>query len=374
MSARLGPPDGIMLASVLLLAGLSMVMVASASLSISEVRYGDPMHIVRRWAVYMPIGIGLMWAVSRIDISWWQASALPMLALMGVLMALVFVPDLGREINGARRWFSMFGMTVQPVEILKPVILIYMAHYMANFPERLSSFSSGLAPMLVALGLMDMLLLLQPDFGSVVLLSAVCMAMWFVGGVPMRHLLGTASIAVPLGAVIMVSEPYRWQRLTSFIDPWADPTGSGYQLIQSMIAYGSGGLQGAGLGQGVQKLFYLPEPFTDFISAVLAEELGLIGVMGLLIVFMLLLWRGMRLVYVAEQSFARLLSLGCVMMLGLSFIINMGAAMGMLPTKGMPMPILSYGGSALIGSFFLLGLLFSIQRHQPVNRRRGEAT
>jgi len=372
MSARLGPPDGIMLGGVLLLVGLSVVMVASASLGISEVRYGDPMHIVRRWAVYMPIGIVLMWAVSRIDVSWWQAAALPMLAVMGLLMILVFVPDLGREINGARRWFSLFGMTVQPVEIMKPVILIYMAHYMANFPERLAHFSSGLAPMLVVLGVMDVLLLVQPDFGSAVLLSTVCMCMWFVGGVPMRHLLATAGVAVPLGAVVMVSEPYRWQRLTSFIDPWADPLGSGYQLIQSMIAYGSGGLYGAGLGQGVQKLFYLPEPFTDFVSAVLAEELGLVGVMGLLVVFMLLLWRGMRLAYLAEHSFSRLLSLGCVMLLGLSFIINMGAAMGMLPTKGMPMPILSYGGSALIGSFFLLGLLFSIQRHHPVNRRHGE--
>jgi len=361
-----------MLASVLFLVGLSLVVVASASLSISEVRYGDSMHIVRRWAVYMPIGLVVLWAVSRVEISWWQASALPMLSLLGLLMILVFIPDLGREINGARRWVSIFGITVQPVELIKPAILIYMAHYMSSFPERLERFSSGLAPMLVVLGVMNMLLLLQPDFGSIVLLTSVCMCMWFVGGIPMRHLLFTAGVALPLGAIIMISEPYRWDRLTSFIDPWADPTGSGYQLIQSMIAYGSGGLYGAGLGQGVQKLFYLPEPFTDFVSAVLAEELGLSGVMALLVIFMLLMWRGMRLAFHAEQSFSRLLSLGCVMMLGMSFMINMGAAMGMLPTKGMPMPILSYGGSALIGSFFLLGLLFSIQRHQPVNRRRGE--
>ncbi len=367
---RLSPPDGLMLTCVLLLAALSMILVASASLGISEVRYHDPLRIIRHWAVYMPLGLLLMWILSYVEVTWWQAMALPLLLINLLLMILVLIPGMGTEINGARRWFSFSGITFQPVEILKPALVLYMSHYMTAFPERLNRFSSGLAPMLVMLGISVFLLLLQPDFGNAALLFAVSVCMWFVGGVPIAQLLSILGICVPVGLLAMVAEPYRMQRLLSFIDPWADPMGSGYQLIQSMLAFGSGGLEGVGLGQGVQKLFYLPEPFTDFIVAVLAEELGFVGVMALMVLFMVLLGRGMHLVYSTRERFARLLVLGCILLLGFSFMINMGAAMGIMPTKGMPMPIISYGGSALFGSFLLIGLIFSVQRHKPVNVRK----
>jgi len=287
-----------------------------------------------------------------------------------LLMSLLLIPGIGTEMNGARRWFSLFGITLQPVELFKPVIILYMAYYMAAFPDRIKSFSSGLAPMLVVLGLSMVLLLLQPDFGNCALLAAVCLGMWFVGGVPLYQLLALVGSMLPVGIVILVAEPYRLRRLVSFVDPWADPLGSGYQLVQSMLAFGAGGLQGAGLGQGVQKLFYLPEPFTDFIAAVLAEELGLAGTLGLIALFATLLWRGMALAMRTPDTFARLLVTGCILLLATTFTINMGAAMGVLPTKGMPMPLMSYGGSALIGNFILLGLVFSVQRHQPGNLRR----
>ncbi len=367
---RLAPPDPLMLGCVLLLAALSITMVASASLSISEVRYHDSFRIISHWLVYMPLGFGLMWWMSRIDINWWQAAVLPMLATGIVLMALVLVPSIGAEINGARRWFSLPGITLQPVELFKPVVILYMAYYMSAFPERLKRFSTGLAPMLVVLGLAVLLLLLQPDFGNCALLAAVCLGMWFIGGVPLYQLLILIGSMLPAGIIILVAEPYRLRRLLSFMDPGADPLGSGYQLMQSMLAFGSGGLHGTGLGQGVQKLFYLPEPFTDFIAAVLAEELGLAGTLVLIALFATLLWRGLRLAMHTHDTFARLLVTGCMLLLAATFTINLGAAMGILPTKGMPMPFMSYGGSALIGNFILLGLVFSVQRHQPKNARR----
>ena len=368
---RPAPPDPVMAGCVLLLSLLSLVMVASASMSISEVRYGSAWRIIGHWAVYVPLGLLLMWQVSRIEASWWRAAAMPLLGLALALLVLVLV--LGAEINGARRWFSVFGLTIQPVELVKPVVVLYMAHYMASFPERLKRFSTGLAPMLTVLGVVVLLLLLQPDFGNAALLVVACLCLWFIGGVPMRHLGLMLLAALPLGLVILLAEPYRVRRMLSFLDPWADPLGSGYQLVQSMLAFGAGGLTGAGLGQGVQKLFYLPEPFTDFIGAVLGEEFGLAGTLLLIAVFATLIWRMMRVARAAPDAFSRLVATGAAVLLAATFCINMGAAMGIMPTKGMPLPFVSYGGSALFGDCLLVGLAFSVQRRLPRNTRRERA-
>jgi len=365
----LSPPDAVITACVLSLMCFSVLMVYSASVSVAEVRYGDPLRIIRHWLFYIPVGMCIMWGLSRIDVNWWRAIAVPVLGIAMMLMLAVLVPGIGKEINGAQRWFSLFGLTLQPVELLKPAVIIYMAYYLSSFPDRLTRFSSGLAPMLVVLGVALTLLLLQPDFGSAVLLSVVCFAMWFVGGVPIRHLALLVFSFVPLAVMAMMAAPYRMQRLTSFIDPWNDPLGSDYQLIQSMIAFGSGGLFGTGLGQGVQKLFYLPEVFTDFISASIGEELGLIGIVSVILVFGVLLGRGIWLALQSTDMFARLLIIGCVVVLATALMINLGAAMGLLPTKGMPLPFISYGGSALLGECVLMGLLLSVQRHQPGNKR-----
>jgi len=365
----LATPDPILTGCIVALLSFSILMVYSTSVSVAEVRYGDPFRIIGHWLLYIPIGLLIMWVLSRIDVNWWRAISLPLLGLGIALMVAVLIPGLGREINGAQRWFSLFGLTLQPVELLKPTVIIYMAYYMSSYPERLQRFSSGLAPMLVVLGASLALLLLQPDFGSAVLLSSVCFAMWFVGGVPIRHMFLLLLSFLPVAGLAMVAAPYRVQRLTSFLDPWQDPYGSGYQLIQSMIAFGSGGLFGTGVGQGVQKLFYLPEVFTDFISASIGEELGLVGILSLLIVFSILLGRSIWLAIRSEDMFSRLLIIGSVVMLGTALMINLGAAMGLLPTKGMPLPFVSYGGSALFGECILLGLVFSVQRHIPGNKR-----
>jgi len=371
---RLAPVDRILTGSVLLLMAVSLLMVYSASISVSEVRYGDPFRIIRHWLIYIPVGIAIMIWLSRVEVNWWRAITLPLLGISLLAMVAVLVPGLGKEINGAQRWFSLFGLTLQPVEMLKPAIVLYMAYYMAAFPERLQQFSSGLAPMLVVLGAGIALLLLQPDFGSAALLFGVSLCMWFVGGVPIRHLAGLLATFIPMGAIALIAEPYRMKRLTSFLDPWADPFGSGYQLVQSMIAFGSGGISGTGLGQGVQKLFYLPEVFTDFIGATMAEELGLIGTLTLIAIFAVLLGRSIWLAMQGDEPFERLLVLGCTLAIGITFIINLGAAMGLLPTKGMPMPFVSYGGSALIGNCMLIGLVLAVQRHRPTNMRRESRT
>jgi len=367
---RLSAPDAILTGCVLALIGFSVLMVYSASLSVAEIRYHDSLRIIRHWLMYIPVGLLIMWWLSRVEITWWRAIALPILGLSLLLMVAVLIPGLGKEINGAQRWFSLAGQSLQPVELLKPAVVIYMAYYLASFPDRLHQFSTGLAPMLIVLMAVLALLLLQPDFGSAALLTLVCFCLWFVGGIPMRHLVGLLSAFIPLSAIALIAEPYRMQRLTSFIDPWSDPFGSGYQLVQSMIAFGSGGLFGSGIGQGVQKLFYLPEVFTDFISASIAEELGLVGTLTVIAVFSVLLGRGLWLAIQQSDMFPRLLILGCTLLIGFAFIINLGAAMGIMPTKGMPMPFISYGGSALIGECILIGLILSVQRQHKDNHWR----
>lgn len=361
--------DGVLLGTVLILMVFGILMVGSASLSVSDVRYGDPFRIIGHWLVYIPIGLLLMWWVSRIEPAMWKAACLPLLLL--ALLSMILVLTFGLRINGATRWFSVFGLTLQPVEFLKPAVIAYMAYYVSSFPDRLHQFAAGLAPMLVVLGVSCAFLMLQPDFGNTVLLTSVCFAIWLLGGVPLRHLIGTGLTVIPLAVIAMVAEPYRMQRLMSFLDPWADPFGSGYQLIQSMLAFGSGGISGLGLGQGVQKLFYLPESFTDFIAAVIAEELGLFGTLLLIGLFAVLVLRGWQLSGQCDHAFERLLAMGCTLMIGFSFIINLAAVTGLIPTKGIPIPFVSYGGSALFGNCILVGLLLGIHRHHVLNGGSG---
>lgn len=369
MTAHIAPPDRILTGTMLLLITFGVIMIGSASLSVAEVRYGDPLRIITHWLLYIPVGLFLTWAVSYIHPEMLKAMALPLLGfgLLVLLLVLLF----GSNINGATRWFSVLGMTLQPVELVKPLVIIYMAYYISAFPERLRNFSTGIAPMLVIAATAATLLLLQPDFGNAVLLSAACIGIWFVGGVPLRHIIGLVAAALPIGVIAIVAESYRLKRLLSFTDPWADPLGSGYQLVQSMIAFGVGHISGSGLGQGVQKLFYLPEAFTDFIAAVIAEELGIGGTLALILLFVVLVARGLKFALDAEGTFERLLALGCTLLIAFSCIINFGAVMGILPTKGMPMPFISYGGSALFGNCILIGLLLSVQRHNPLAQKSG---
>ncbi|MDX8409959.1 MAG: putative lipid II flippase FtsW [Mariprofundales bacterium] len=372
-SKPLAPMDPVLIGLVLILLTFSTVMIASASMAVADARFGNPFRIAGHWLAYVPMGLLIIWVVSRIELSWLKAATLNfLLPLALLLMVLVLVPGLGLRLNGAQRWFSFFGFTLQPVELVKPVVVLYMAYYLSSFPERLGRFRHGVMPMLIVLSLFACLLLLQPDFGSTMLIVAVTVALWFLGGVPLRHMSVMVVSVVAFAAVAIAAEPYRVKRFLSFTHPWDDKLDSGYQLVQSLIAYGSGGLTGVGLGQGVQKLFYLPEAFTDFIVAVIGEELGLVGTLSLVLLFALLIGRCFRLAMKTDVLYERLVVLGCSLMIALTFIINLGASSGLLPTKGMPMPFISYGGSALFGNCLLMGLILSVQRHLPANRKQSK--
>ncbi|MDQ6963907.1 MAG: putative lipid II flippase FtsW [Mariprofundales bacterium] len=374
MHKPLAPMDTMLVGIILILLAFSMVMISSASMAVAATRYGNPLRIVSHWAIYLPIGLLIMWGVSSIELSWLKAATLTwLLPAALLLMLLVLLPGVGMRINGAQRWFSFAGFTLQPVELVKAVLVLYMAYYLSTFPERLHRLRTGLAPMLVVLMLFVTLLLLQPDFGSSMLIIGVSVGMWFLGGVPLRYMTGMVAVVVGFAAVAIASAPYRVKRFLSFVDPWDDPFGSDYQLGQSMIAYGSGGISGVGLGQGVQKLFYLPESFTDFIAAVIGEELGLIGTLTLILLFALLIGRCVWIAMQSEVLYERLVVLGSTMMIAITFMINLAASSGLMPTKGMPMPFVSYGGSALFGNCLLMGLILSVQRHLPVNSRRVKA-
>jgi len=355
--------DPVLLTCVGVLLSLSIVMVSSASLNVSEVRYHDAFHIIFHWLMYIPVGLLLMWGVSSISLDIWRRFCFPLLLLSFVMMFVLVLA--GNHLKGATRWFSLFGVSVQPVELLKPAVILYMAYYMSHFPERLQNFAKGMGPMLAILSVAVVFLMFQPDFGNTVLLSTCCFLMWFVGGVPMRHLSGIGVTAAVLGGMAVWFEPYRLERFTSFMNPWSDPRDTGYQLIQSLVSFGSGGIWGVGLGQGVQKLFYLPEGFTDFIAAVLGEELGLVGSLSLLSLFAIIIGRGIYIATRCEHEFERLLALGCTLLMGLSFYINFAAVTGVIPTKGMPIPFFSYGGSALLGDCVLMGFLLAVYRRLP---------
>jgi len=362
--------DPMLVGLVLSLLTFSTIMIASASMAVSDARFGSSWRIVGHWLVYVPMGLTIIWGVSRIELSWLKAATINWLLPLAIaLMVLVLVPGLGLKLNGARRWFSLFGFTLQPVELVKPVIVLYMAYYLSSFPERLGQFRHGVMPMLLVLGVFSSLLLLQPDFGSTMLIVAVTVSLWFLGGVPLRHMIVMVISVVGFAAIAIAAEPYRVKRFLSFTHPWDDKLDSGYQLVQSLIAYGSGGLTGVGLGQGVQKLFYLPEAFTDFIVAVVGEELGLVGTLSLVLLFALLIIRCFKVATQSKVLYDRLVVIGCATMIALTFIINLGASSGLLPTKGMPMPFVSYGGSALFGNCLLMGLVFSVQRHLPARSK-----
>jgi len=367
---RLPPMDPVLLASVLSLLVFGIVMVTSTSLVVSSVRYNSSLTIVTKWFIYIPPSLFLMWFLARIDFERYSSLALPILFLGMLTLLTVFIPGLGVYLNGAHRWISFAGVSFQPVELVKPAIIFYMASYLSAHQDRLSSFKTGILPMLFVLGAIDFLLMLQPDFGNTVLITITCFAMWLVGGVPLRHLLFLVAATIPLGALAIVFEPYRMKRFVSYLEPWADPQGSGYQLIQSMLAFGHGGLLGQGLGHGTQKLLYLPEVFTDFISAGIAEELGLLGILFLIGAYIVLALRSFYVAFQANDILKVTLIVGAISFIVFSATINMASVMTLIPTKGMPLPFVSYGGSALLGNSILMGMLFAIQRSNVVNVRR----
>lgn len=337
-----------------------LVMVFSASGVMAENKFTNATYYLQRQIVWMLLGFGVLLVGSFIDYRQWK-QWIPMV-VGGCIVGLLLVLAVGPQINGARRWLALGFFSIQPTEMAKLAVVLYLAAFLSNPQRRVTDWQRGFLPPVAMVGIMCGLIVVEPDLGSTVVISLVFVGMMYLAGARVRHLayLGGPMI-LGVGALIWMS-PERWERMTTFMNPFADRQGAGYQLVQSILALENGGLFGVGLGQGKQKLMFLPEGHTDFVLALVGEELGLIGTCGLLALFAILVCKGFRVAALAPDLFGRYLALGITMLLGIQALINAGVVSGLLPTKGLTLPLVSYGGSSLLVTMLALGILLSVAR------------
>ncbi|HFE38821.1 MAG TPA: putative lipid II flippase FtsW [Gammaproteobacteria bacterium] len=352
-----------LLLSMLFLLGLGIVMVASTSMGISESKFGEPFHYLSRQLLFVVVGVFFAIAVFKLPLQLWQHIGFVLLLISVALLIAVLIPDVGKTVNGSSRWLPMGPFNFQVSEFVKLVVPIYMAGYLVRHAEEVrGSFSGFLKPMAI-LSVFGVLLLLEPDFGATVIILTTALGMLFLSGVRFGQFFLLLVLIAAAMAMLAIFSPYRWERLTTFLNPWADPFDSGFQLTQALIAFGQGEWFGVGLGGGVQKLFYLPEAHTDFLYATLAEELGLMGSLLVILLFGFIVWRafdiGQRALRI-KKVFEAHLAHGLGLWFGLQAFVNLGVNMGMLPTKGLTLPLMSYGGSSLIVTCIAAALLLRI--------------
>ena len=357
--------QGLVWAAILLL-GLGLVMVYSASIAIAEgsrVTGHQPMYYLMRHALFVAIGIAVGVAAFQVPLRLWQQAA-PYLFLIGAgLLTLVLLPGVGREVNGSQRWISLHFVTVQPSELVKLAAVLYAADYTARKAAHMASFRRGFLPMLVVMLVAGWLLLREPDFGAFVVITVIAMGILFLGGMNWKLFAGLFALLLVGFMLLILASPYRLQRVVGFMDPWADSYGTGYQLSHALIAFGRGEWLGVGLGASVEKLFYLPEAHTDFILAVIAEELGFVGVAAIIAAFTWIVTRAFmigRRAASLERYFSALVAQGIGLWIGVQAIINVGVNTGMLPTKGLTLPLVSFGGSALVATCCALAVLLRV--------------
>jgi cell division protein FtsW len=351
-------------AVVLLSAGV--VMVYSASAIVAADRFHDPYFFLKKQIFWALLGSGALWVALRVDYRGLERLMIPALVLAVALLVLVLVPPLGQAINGTRRWIRMGPVSFQPAELAKLALVIYLAGFLARRRHELGDFRRGFLPPVLVAGALAGLVLVQPDLGSCLTLVALTFGLLYLAGSPLKHLAWALAPALPLLALAVYAAPYRLRRITAFVDPWADARGSGFQIIQSWLALGNGGLFGQGIGGSRQKLFYLPEPHTDFIFAIIGEEFGFVGAMTIVALFAVLIWRGLRIGLRAPEPFGAYLALGITVLLATQTLVNLGAVTGLLPTKGLPLPFISFGGSALLMTMVSTGMLLNISQHSHV--------
>jgi cell division protein FtsW len=356
-------PDLWLFAVVVALVFLGVVMVYSASAIVAADRFGDPFFFLKKQLFWALLGGGLLWSALKLDYRWLERLVIPLLVVSFVLLVLVLVPPFGQSINGTRRWFRLGALSFQPVELAKFALVLYLASFLTRRRQAMDRFWQGLFPILLVAGAMALLTFVQPDLGNSLALVVLTLVLAYLAGARVRHMAWIAATALPLVALAVALKPYRWRRMLAFVNPWDDPQGSGFQIIQSFLALGSGGLFGRGLGESKQKLFYLPEPYTDFIFAILGEEMGLIGSVLVVGLFAVLIWRGLRVGLRAPDAFGSFLALGLTVMLATQTLVNLGVVTGALPTKGLPLPFVSFGGSALLMTMFSAGVLLNISQH-----------
>lgn len=354
--------DHWMLGAILVLVGLGIVMVYDASFFIGQERYGNPYALIRRHVVFLGLATALAAAVTRVEPRRLEAIAYPLLFASLLLVAATLVPHVGQVRNGARRWLPLLVTSFEPSEVLKPAFVLYLARSLTRKQARMANFADGVLPHLAMLGVAAGLLLLQPDFGTAMVLVAVTFATMFAAGARPLHLGLLCAMVLPGAFALIWTKPYRWQRLVAFLDPWGDAQAGGFQLVQSLLALGSGGPFGVGLGNGRQKMFYLPEGHTDFIFALVGEELGLAGGLVVLGCFGVIALRGFRVAAHASDDFSRLVAFGLTFLLVAQAAMNVAVVIGLLPTKGLPLPLISYGGSSMVATGLTVGLLLGLSR------------
>jgi cell division protein FtsW len=354
--------DNWLFVATLVLVGMSVVMVYSASALLALERYQQANHFVTKQMLWALMGVAMLSIVMRIDYRTYRNDRLAW-TLVGLATVLLVAVLFAREVNGTRRWFAIGGFGIQPSELAKVVAVLFTALLLERRMHRVNELGYAVLPIAIVTGVLVGLILLEPDFGTAISLVAVTGLMLFAAGISYRYLAGALLLSLPALYVILMSARYRRERVLAFLDPWADPLGHGFQIIQSLIAVGTGGVFGRGVGAGVQKLFYLPEPHTDFIYAVIGEELGLVGASVVLACFCIIAWRGLRAAARAPDGFGSLLALGLTVMIVVQAFVNMSVVLGLMPTKGITLPLVSAGGSSLLINLLALGVLLNISQH-----------
>ncbi len=337
-------------------------MVYSASSIMADKRFHDSFFFLKRHTVYAMAGIAIMIAISKIDYQVARKVAIPFLFFTLTLLLLLLIPGIGTEVGGATRWLRLGPLSIQPSELAKLALIVFMAYSFSKKEERreMKDFKKGFLPYVLVLMLFLVPMLMQPDFGTAMTITSIFLIMIFVAGARLSYIATLVFSVVGAAVLLIAGAEYRRKRILSFLDPWDDPLDTGFQIIQSFLAFGSGGFAGRGLGEGRQKLFYLPEPHTDFILPVIGEEMGFLGVMTVILLFGAVVALGIKAALCAKDRLGCYLAIGITSMIGLQAIINMGVVMGLLPTKGLPLPFISYGGTSLLVNMIGVGILAGV--------------
>ncbi len=346
--------------AVLVIAGI--VMVFSASYYTALNTQGDPYYYLKRDIIWALLGSALMFVASKVSYKTYNSWALTILIVAVILLLLVFTP-FGVSINGARRWIGVGGFTIMPGELAKPAVAIFTASFIAREPERIKSLKSGVLPLLAIMAIMAGLILKQPNMSTAVTVAGIMVFIMVVGGMRLPHLAGLTAAGIAAGGLLMVIEPYRWKRFTSFLDPFADALGTGFQVVQSLLALGSGGLFGVGIGKSIQKTLYLPEPMNDFIFAIIGEETGYLGCMFFLFLYTIFVWRGIHIAIKCKDLFGTLLAAGLTSMIAIQVVLNIAVVTSSMMPTGIALPFVSWGGNSLAISMGCAGILVNISKN-----------
>lgn len=361
------PPDTLLFAAVASLVAIGLVMIFSASSAQAYADHHDTAYYLKHQLVYLFVGLGMAYAAYRIDYRKLKAFAPYALVLCILALLAVLVPHVGVAVNGARRWIGAGMVSLQPSEFAKLGLVIYLAAALSSRGDRITSLAKGLFPLCIPVVVIAMAILLEPDMGTASLIVFTAFAMFFAAGARIEHLVMIVLATAPPAIFAVLARPYQRARVLAFLDPWKDPQNTGFHIVQSLLALGSGGLLGVGLGESRAKFFYLPEQYTDFIFSILGEELGLAGTVGVIVLFIVFVYRGIRIAIAAPDRFGFFLAAGCTAMIAIQAFVNIGVVTSSWPVTGVPLPFISFGGSSLIVSLIAVALIMNIGRFRKVN-------